>query len=124
MRKAIIGVAAVSAVVGLGVVGRRMVLQHHPGKADLGMHGVDGPAEPGDLVALTVLGVAEVRVAAGQGIAGGQRLTLSSAAGQVRALRAEMVDGTPMVEAAATVGIALGPVDPQRGTVPVFVSPR
>jgi hypothetical protein len=105
----------------VGVVQGRMVLERGPGKRDIGMRSAGGPARAGDYVALTTLGVADVRVAAPAGIAVGERLAAS--AGAARALRTATVDGVEVSEGAPTVGVALGEPDPSTGTVPVFVRP-
>jgi hypothetical protein len=105
----------------VGVVAGRMVLEPGPGKKDVGMRSAPGPARSGDYVALTTLGVADGTVAAGSGIAAGERLAAS--AGAARALRTARVDGVEVSEGAPTIGVALGEPDPGTGTVPVFVSP-
>jgi len=82
-----------------------------------------GPARPGDYVRLTVLGVARVKVDAGQGsIQPGTRLT-SGARGRARALRTVVVEGVTLAESAPTVGIALAAPDAD-GLVWVLVNPR
>jgi len=98
----------------IGVVESRMALVSLSGKGERGLHSRPGPAGPGDLVAVTVLGVAEVRVVSDLHVSPGQPLAVAGR-GSVRSL--DTVSGQP------SVGIALGAPD-ARGTVPVFVDPR
>jgi hypothetical protein len=108
----------------VGVVAGRMALQAAPDKEDLQLASADGPAGPGDYVAITVLGVAQMWAEPGAGLAAGQRLTASAQPGRVRALQTRTVEGIVVAEGAAVVGVALGPVDEATGLVPVMVTLR
>jgi hypothetical protein len=115
----------------IGVVEGRMALQPMPGKADkdghapLELHSVPGPAKAGDYVALTVLGVADVKVDATAGdVVAGQRLTAADRPGHVRALRTRTLEGMVVTEGAPVVGIALAPLDRDTGMIPVLVTLR
>jgi hypothetical protein len=87
------------------------------------MHSTDGPAMPGDYVALVIYGIAEVKVAPGANIAAGDRLTAAEA-GQVRALQTRTVEGMVVTEGAQVVGIALAAPVAGQETIPVFVTLR
>jgi hypothetical protein len=106
----------------VGVVESRMELRRPPGKREQALESAPGPARAGDYVALTVLGVADVRVAGTGAISAGEPLAATSGAAAAR--RTTKVNGITVAEEAPTVGIALAAPDSQRGTVPVFVSPR
>ncbi len=69
---------------------------------------VDGPAKPGDYVAIAVLDAAQVRLQAGETVQPGQRLTAGQG-GAARALQTRVLDGMVVSEGAPTVGIALEP---------------
>jgi hypothetical protein len=89
----------------------------------LELRSAEGPARPGDYVALTVLGVARVKVDAGQGnIQPGTRLT-SSTGGRARTLKTVIVEGVTLTESAPTIGIALATPD-ENGLVWVLVNPQ
>ena len=81
-------------------------------------------SQPGDYVALTVLGVAQVKVDTGADIQPGQRLTPSDLAGRTRALKTVEVEGVRLAEDAPTIGIALAAPEPGKETIPVFVTLR
>ena len=83
---------------------------------------VDGAANAGDYVALTISGVAQVKVDPYADIQPGQRLTASEVAGQARALRSEMLNGMVMTEGAPVIGIALTAPTPGSDTIPVFIA--
>ena len=107
----------------VGVVSSRMALQPAPGKdGEQVMHSTDGPAQPGDYVAITVLGVAQVRVQEGAAIQPGQRLTVADTPGHARALRTVQVEGVQVDESGPTLGVALEPV--KDGMVWVLVNPQ
>lgn len=115
----------------IGVVEGRMEriqVPAHPDEEQEGreprftMRSTEGPAQPGDLVAITVLGISQVKVAPGADIQPGQRLTASSVAGFARALRTESLNGMPVTEGAPVIGIALAAPEPGSETIPVFVS--
>jgi hypothetical protein len=108
----------------VGVVAGRMALQAAPDKEELQLASADGPAQAGDYVAITVLGVAQVQAEVGAGLAAGQRLTVSAQPGRVRALQTRTVEGMVVAEGAAVVGVVLGPVDEATGLVPVMVTLR
>lgn len=107
----------------VGVVSGRMALQPLPGKAGVEeMRSVDGPARPGDYVAITVLGVAQVKVQAGETIQPGQRLTAADTPGFARALRTVQVEGVVVDESGPVIGVALDGVED--GLVWVLVNPQ
>jgi len=110
-----------------GVVATRLEYALAPGKEADGvriLQAADGPARPGDLVQLVVLGVAEVRVDRTAAIEAGQRLTASQAApGAARMLRQALLDGMPVTEGAPVIGTALESAR-GRDTVPVLVNLR
>jgi hypothetical protein len=111
----------------MGVVKSRMVWQLAPGKEDEGamsMQSASGAAKPGEYVALTVLGVTQVKVDPGAVIAPGDRLTAGSLPGSARALLKREVEGMLVVEGAPVIGVALAaPVEGQN-TILVFVNLR
>jgi hypothetical protein len=88
------------------------------------LRSVEGPAQPGDYIAITVLGVAQVKVAAGVDIQPGQRLTASDLAGRVRPLYTRTVEGMLVTEGAPVIGIALAAPEPGSDTILVFVTLR
>ncbi|MEZ4767084.1 MAG: hypothetical protein R2844_01495 [Caldilineales bacterium] len=54
----------------VGVVSSRLALTPLPGKEDVDeLHSADGPAQPGDYVAITVLGAALVKLQEGETVA-------------------------------------------------------
>ncbi|MBU0490861.1 MAG: hypothetical protein KKB13_03335 [Chloroflexi bacterium] len=112
----------------VGVVEGRLALTPVPqpeGKEEqrLELRSAEGPARPGDYVALTVLGLARVKVDAGQGaIQPGTRLT-SGAGGWARALKTVVVEGVTLAESAPVLGIALDAPD-ENGLVWVLVNPQ
>jgi hypothetical protein len=111
----------------IGVVESRMALQQAEGREEgvLTLRSVPGPARDGDYVALTVFGIAQVKVdARAAGITPGQRLTASDVAGQARGLRSETLNGMVVTEGAPVIGIALDVPTAERDTIPVFVTLR
>ncbi|MEA3334597.1 MAG: hypothetical protein U9R25_01715 [Chloroflexota bacterium] len=115
----------------VGVVEGRMALTPKPRHEDekdqdlvLELRSAEGPAQPGDYVALTVLGVAQVKVEAGADIQPGRRLTASDVAGNARALKKVWVEGVRLAEDAPSIGIALAAPEPGQDTIPVFVTLR
>ncbi len=115
----------------VGVVEGRMALTPHPqlgGEAGqdpaLELRSAAGAAQPGDYVALTVLGVAQVKVEAGAAIEPGQRLVGSTAPGRARPLRTVEVDGVRLAEDAPAIGVALAAPAPGQDAIPVFVTLR
>jgi hypothetical protein len=114
----------------IGVVESRMALEPSPGREEeeedtLVLHSVSGPAQAGDYVALTVLGVAQVKVdASAVDIAPGGRLTAADLAGHARGLRTESLNGMPVTEGAPVIGIALAAPTAESDTIPVFVTLR
>jgi len=113
--------AAASNVV--GVVSSRMALTALPdGDGDQVMRSAQGVAQPGDYVAITVLGVAQVQVQAGEAVQPGQRLTVSATPGHARALRTVQVEGVRVDESGPTLGVALEA--PKDGLVWVLVNPQ
>lgn len=106
-----------------GVAGSRMVLAPLPGgDGDEVMRSAPGAAQPGDYVAITVLGVAQVRVQAGAAILPGQRLTAGDVPGHARALRTVQVEGLRVDESGPALGVALEA--PKDGLVWVLVNPQ
>ncbi len=109
----------------IGVVKHRMVLRPAEGKegADaMVLHSAEGPAEPGDYVALVVQGVAMARVEEHQAIVAGQRLAVGDVPGQARALRTRQFGDLLVSEGVAVLGVALGPSED--GWVQVYVRPN
>jgi hypothetical protein len=113
----------------VGVVESRFVFTSvpHPGGVDSGerleLRSAEGPANPGEYVALTILGVAQVKTdLAQENIQPGSRLT-GADAGYARPLKTVSVDGITLAESAATIGIALSTPDEQ-GMVWVLVKPQ
>ncbi len=84
------------------------------------LRSVDGPAQAGDYVAITVLGAAQVRVDTATPIAVGQRLTIA-AHGRARALgtiKVQLATGAgtaDLAESAPVIGVALGPTTGRPG---------
>jgi hypothetical protein len=112
----------------VGVVTGRMSYQPVPGKtgADgqpaLELRSAAGPAKAGDYVAVTVLGVAQVKADASAGaIQVGQRLTASSNAGVARSLRVQQIDGMTVSEGAPVIGQALEGLGAGKGLIWVLV---
>ncbi len=88
-------------------------------------HSTEGPAAPGEYLLIVVLGVAEAKVDASAGaIAVGERLTVSEAGGQVRALQTRLLEGMTVTEGAPGIGYALASPIPESGTILVFVTLR
>ena len=83
-----------------------------------------GPCQPGDYVALTVLGVAEVRIEPEAELQPGMRLTASAVPGAARPLRSESLNGMTVSEGAPVLGIALAAPQAGEHTIPVFVTLR
>lgn len=111
----------------IGVVERRMAFQQAEGKEKgvLVLRSIPGPARDGDIVALTVFGIAQVKVdPQATEIALGQRLTASSVSGRVRGLRSEILYDMVITEGAAVIGIALAAPTEEDDTIPVFVTLR
>jgi hypothetical protein len=122
-RLALVGLAGGETANVVGVVSSRMALQPLPGKGGQEeLHGVAGPARPGDYVAIIVLGVAQVKVQDGAAIQPGQRLTPADTPGTARALRTVQVEGVSVDEGGPALGVALEPV--KDGMVWVLVNPQ
>jgi len=108
----------------VGVVSGRMVLVPLPGgEGEQDLRSVAGPAHPGDYVAITVLGVAQVKVQAGGAIRAGQRLTVADTSGHARALRTVEIEGVEVDESGPMLGTALDAAD-KNGMVWVLVNPQ
>lgn len=89
----------------------------------LELRSTKGPAQAGDYVALTVLGVARVKVDASRAaIQPGTRLA-SGAGGRARPLKTVIVDGVTLAESAPVLGVALAAPDAD-GLVWVLVNPQ
>lgn len=111
----------------IGVVESRMVWEVAPGKeaeGEMSLHSAAGPAEPGDYVSLTVMGVAQVKVDPAAAIAAGDRLVAADLPGLARALQTRQLDGMVVTEGAQVVGIALAAPAEGQATIPVFVTLR
>lgn len=108
----------------VGVVEGRMAFVTPEGRDEPVLRSAPGAAQPGDYVALTVMGVATVKVAPGAEIAVGQRLTAAAQPGHARALRTESLNGMTVTEGAPTIGVALTEPDAASGTIQLFVSLR
>jgi hypothetical protein len=119
----------------IGVVDSRFVVEERVSEVErdgrveqvitLDSHSTEGAAAPGEYLLIVVLGAAEVKVDASAGaIAAGERLTVSEAGGQVRALQTRMVEGMTVTEGAPSIGYALEAPDTESGTVLVFVTLR
>lgn len=112
----------------VGVVESRMVLIPESGKADgktpmMVLHSVLGPAKTGDYVAITIAGVAQVKVDASMApITAGQRLTSAQTPGQARSLRTANLDGMVVTEGAPVIGVALESLDTGQGLIWTLVS--
>lgn len=108
----------------VGVVHSRMAWTPLPGlekEGEFDLRSVEGPAKPGDYVAVTVLGAAQVRVQPGAVLQPGQRVTVGTG-GTVRALQTRTLDGMEVSEGAATVGVVLQAADD--GMAWVLVNPQ
>ncbi|MEE4239788.1 MAG: hypothetical protein V2I51_23965 [Anderseniella sp.] len=115
----------------VGVVEGRMALTAGPQREHdqdatpfLELRSAEGSAESGDYVALTVLGVTQVKVDASADIQPGQRLTASNVAGHARALRTENLNGMVITEGTPVIGIALAVPEAGKAIIPVFVTLR
>jgi hypothetical protein len=111
----------------VGVVEGRLGLTPIPQPAGdeqrLELRSAGGPARPGDYVALTVFGLAQVKVDSGLGIIQpGTRLT-GGEAGSARALKTVVVEGVTLTESAPVLGIALEAAS-EDGFVWVLVNPQ
>ncbi len=84
----------------------------------------EGPAQPGDYVALRVLGVALVKADSMSGvIQPGERLTASNVPGSARPLQKVEVNRMVVAESAPVIGVALSAPD-ENGMVWVLVNPQ
>ena len=111
----------------IGVVQSRMLYDVAPGKeseGEMSMHSADGPAQPGEYVALVVYGVTEVKVDNSSPISAGDRLTASTIAGSARSLLSQQINGMTVSEGATVIGIALSGTETGKDTIPVFVTLR
>ncbi len=113
----------------VGVVEGRLALTPVPQPEGEGagerleLRSAEGLARSGDYVALTVLGVARVKVDAGlAAIEPGMRLT-SGTGGRARALKTVIVEGLTLAESAPVLGIALAAPD-EDSLVWVLVNPQ
>jgi hypothetical protein len=107
-RLAQVRLAGATATNVVGVVSSRMALTPLPGgDGDQVMRSLEGAAVPGDYVAITVLGAAQVKVQDGEAIQPGQRLTVSDTPGQARALQSKIIEGMMVTEGAPVIGTAL-----------------
>lgn len=111
-----------------GVVDSRMALEPLPGKAgEMVLHSVAGPAQPGDYVAITVMGATQVRLQPGATVQPGERVTVGErgAARPLDTFKVRLADGSGTVDIAESVP-ALGVVlqAAGEGWVWVLVGPR
>jgi hypothetical protein len=107
----------------VSVVSSRIALQPAPGKdGKQVMHSTDGPAQAGDYVAITVLGVAQVKLQDGEVIQPGQRITTADTPGHARALRTVQVEGVSVDESGPVLGVVLDTVED--GMVWVLANPQ
>ena len=83
-----------------------------------------GAVQPGDYLLVVVQGLAQVRVAAGESLAPGQRLRAGDAPGEARVLRSVAVDGVTLDEGGPLVGVLLDAPDAASGLAPVLVTLR
>jgi hypothetical protein len=106
----------------VGVVSSRLAVTPLPGKEGAEeLHTVDGPAQPGDYVAITVLGAALAKPQEGETVTPGQRVTVG-ADGTVRAVQTRIVEGMVVSEGTPTVGVLLQAA--RDGMVWVMVNPQ
>jgi len=87
---------------------------------------VEGPARPGDWVAVTVLGVVRVKIdpATASQLRVGQRMTVGDTVGAARGLRTTTVNGLQLAEGAPSIGHVLQLPEPGADTVVIFVTLR
>jgi hypothetical protein len=90
------------------------------------VQGADAAAiQPGEYLFIVVQGMAQVKADAAEGgISPGQRLTAAARPGHARILQTRIVEGMVVAEGAATIGVALGPLDAGTGLIPVMVTLR
>lgn len=108
----------------IGVVRGRMEWVARPGKEGEDAYALEsrpGEAAPGDFVALTVRGVAAVRVEPDAEVEIGERLTVAEGAGTARALHTRLLEGMEITEGAPVVGVVVGAIDDRTGSVPAYV---
>lgn len=111
----------------IGVVTGRLVYGVAPGKeaeGEMSLQSGPGPAQPGDYVALTIYGVAEVKLQPGTAVQAGERLTAATAAGQARPLQTRTLEGMVVTEGAQSIGVALESAAAGQTSVAVFVTLR
>lgn len=135
---ALVRPAAAASLAGIvGVVERRMALVAKPKQSGdssqalvLELRSAQGPAQPGDYVAIVVLGAARVKVTVADGaVAVGQRLTAAGAGrarplGAIKVQRAGDGGAADMVESAPVLGTALEPLTSTEGFIWVLVNPQ
>jgi hypothetical protein len=123
-RLALVRLATSDSFTGIvGVVEGRMALASRTAETSTqDLRSVDGPARPGDYVAITVLGVAQVKVQDGAAIQPGQRLTAADTPGTARTLRTVQVEGVRLDESGPILGVALDAAED--GMVWVLVNPQ
>lgn len=92
----------------VGVVHSRLHWVQPLGKdGERALESAEGPAGPGDLVAVTVAGVATANMHPGVAIVPGQRLVAADHPGRARALRTRRIDGFEIAEGVSVLGVAL-----------------
>ncbi|MBK8986684.1 MAG: DUF2190 family protein [Chloroflexi bacterium] len=110
----------------IGVVTGRLEYAVAPGKEEEGemsLRSGDGPANPGDYVALTIYGVAEVKLQPGTAVQAGDRLTMA-ADGRARPLQTRTLEGMVVTEGAPIIGTVLETPTAGQDTIAVFVTLR
>ena len=116
----------------IGVVEGRMVSSAEPGSAKEAdaegvetLRGAPGLAETGDIVAITVFGIAQVKADASSApIEAGQRITAAETGGYARTVRHVKYQGVTLAEATPVLGIALQDLPAGQGMVWVFLNPQ
>ncbi len=104
----------------IGVVEGRLALSSRADAPAGELRRADGPAQPGDYVALTLVGAAQVKVAGPVTV--GQRLTAHAQPGYARPLRTRLLDGMEVTEGAPVLGAALESLAAGEGLIWVYVN--
>lgn len=109
----------------VGVVHSRLQWVQPMGKdGEQALEAAEGPAQPGDLVAITVLGVARASIEPGTAIVAGQRLVAASSPGTARPMRTRRIDGFEVAEGRPAIGVALEASAGDEPSLLVFVGQR
>ena len=105
--------AAAPGVVGVVFSRASVTPSEKEGEALDSVQAADGAAQPGDYLLIVVQGMAQVKVAQGEALTPGQRLTTGATPGEARALRtlkvqlADSAGVADMFETAPVIGVAL-----------------